>query len=104
MIWNCSSVASTLCTSASTRRSLWPQNQAVFTVAPMASTLSSTAKKTMIYGNPQCLEMPLWGGVDVTVDASYKIGEGLLTVLGEVTADAAVTVKNGFVVVSGKSA
>ena len=68
------------------------------------STLSSTAKKTMIYGNPQCLEMPLWGGVEVNVNEGYKFGEGLLTVLGEVTADAAVTVKNGFVVVTGKSA
>ena len=68
------------------------------------STLSSTAEKTMIYGNPQCLEMPLWGGVDVTVNEGYKFGEGLLTVRGEVTAGAGVTVKNGFIVVSAKSA
>ena len=48
--------------------------------------------------------MPLWGGVDVTVNEGYKFGEGLLTVLGEVTADAGVTVKNGFVVVTAKNA
>mgnify|MGYP003291084589 CR=1 FL=1 len=66
------------------------------------ATLTTTATKTMIYGNPKCLEMPLWGGVDVTVNEGYKFGEGLLTVLGEVTADAAVATKNGFVVVTAK--
>lgn len=64
------------------------------------STLSSTATKTMLYGNPQCLEMALWGGVEVNVNEGYKFGEGLLTIRGEATADAAVTVKNGFVVVT----
>ena len=64
------------------------------------ASLSSTAAKTMLYGNPQCLEMGMWGGVEVNVNEGYKFGEGLLTVLGETTADAAVTVKNGFVVVT----
>jgi hypothetical protein len=64
------------------------------------STLSGSATKTMLYGNPQCLEMGMWGGVEVNVNEGYKFGEGLLTVLGETTADAAVTVKNGFVVVT----
>lgn len=64
------------------------------------ATLSSTATKTMLYGNPQCLEMALWGGVEVIVNEGYKFGEGLLTIRGETTADAAVTVKNGFVVVT----
>lgn len=68
------------------------------------ATLSGTAKKGMFYGNPQCAEMALWGGVDVNVNEGYKFGEGLLTVLGEVTADAAVTTPQGFVVVSGKTA
>ena len=66
------------------------------------ATLSSTAIKGMFYGNPQCAEMALWGGVDVEVNNGYKFGEGLLTVLGEVTADAAVTTPQGFVVVSAK--
>ena len=68
------------------------------------ATLSGTAKKGMFYGNPQCAEMALWGGVDVNVNDGYKFGEGLLTILGEVTADADVTTPNGFVVVSAKSA
>lgn len=68
------------------------------------SVLSGTAKKGMFYGNPQCAEMALWGGVEVNVNDGYKFGEGLLTVLGDVTADADVTTPNGFVVVSAKSA
>lgn len=68
------------------------------------AALSAAATKGMFYGNPQCLEMAMWGGVEVTVNEGYKFGEGLLTVRGETTADAAVTVKNGFVVVSAKTA
>lgn len=68
------------------------------------TTLSATAKKGMFYGNPQCAEMALWGGVDVNVNEGYKFGEGLLTILGEVTADADVTTPGGFVVVSAKTA
>lgn len=67
------------------------------------ATLSATAKKGMFYGNPQCAELALWGGVDVDVNDGYKFGEGLLTIRAEVTADADVTVKNGFVVVTGKT-
>lgn len=67
------------------------------------ATLNSSAKKGMFYGNPQCAEMALWGGVEVTVNDGYKFGEGLLTIRGEVTAAADVTVKNGFVVVTGKT-
>ena len=66
------------------------------------ASLSSTATKTMFYGNPQCLEMAMWGGVEVNVNEGYKFGEGLLTIRGETTADADVTVKNGFVVVTAK--
>lgn len=68
------------------------------------ASLSSSAVKGMFYGNPQCAELALWGGVDVNVNDGYKFGEGLLTVLGEVSADADVTTPNGFVVVSAKSA
>lgn len=73
---------------------------------PALSTaaLSSSAKKGMFYGNPQCAELALWGGVDVNVNDGYKFGEGLLTIMGEVTADADVTTPKGFVVVSAKSA
>jgi HK97 family phage major capsid protein len=68
------------------------------------ATLSGTATKGMFYGDPQCLEMGMWGGVEVVVNEGYKFGEGLLTVRGEATADADVTVKNGFVIDSAKSA
>lgn len=66
------------------------------------ATLGTNAVKGMFYGNPQCAELALWGGLDVTVNDGYKFGEGLLTILGEVMGDANVTVKNGFVVVSAK--
>lgn len=68
------------------------------------ASLSSTAKKTMFYGNPKCLEMAMWGGVEVNVNEGYKFGEGLLSIRGEATADADVTVKDGFVVVAAKTA
>lgn len=68
------------------------------------ATLTSSAKKFMLYGNPQCAEMGLWGGVEVDVNDGYKFGEGLLTVRAEVTAAADVTVYHGFVAVSAKTA
>lgn len=68
------------------------------------ATLNGSAKKTMVYGNPQCLEMGLWGGVEVNVNEGYKFGEGLLTIRGEVMSATDVTVKNGFVVVAAKTA
>lgn len=64
------------------------------------STRGSSAIKTMFYGNPQACELDFWGDLDVDVSEGYKFGEGLLTVRGEVTADADVVVKNGFVVVT----
>lgn len=64
--------------------------------------LTTTAKKTMFYGNPLCCELPLWGGLDVEVNDGYKFGEGLLTVRGEVSADADVVAQGGFVVVTAK--
>ena len=66
------------------------------------ATLTTSATKTMFYGNPQCAEMALWGGVEVNVNEGYKFGEGLLTIRGEVTADTDVTFKDGFVVVTAK--
>lgn len=65
-------------------------------------SLTTTAKKTMFYGNPQAAELALWGGFDVEVNGGYKFAEGLLTVRGEVLADVDVTTKGGFVVVTAK--
>ena len=67
-------------------------------------SLTTTAKKAMFYGNPQCCELPIWGGMDVEVNDGYKFGEGLLTVRGEITADADVVAQGGFVVVTAKKA
>lgn len=68
------------------------------------ATLTATAKKGMFYGNPQCEELALWGALDVTVNEGYKFGEGLLSIMGEVSADADVTVPKGFIVVTAKTA
>lgn len=68
------------------------------------ASLNGSPKNTMLFGNPQCVELGLWGGVDVTVNEGYKFGEGLLSVLGEVTADADLTVKDGFVVITAQTA
>lgn len=65
-------------------------------------TLGTTASKHMIYGNPQCIELALWGGYDVEVNDGYKFAEGLLTVCGEVSCAAEITVENGAVIVTAK--
>lgn len=65
-------------------------------------TLTTTAAKHMIYAAPQCIELALWGGYDVEVNDGYKFGEGLLTVAGEVSCAAEVTVAHGAVVVTAK--
>lgn len=66
------------------------------------ANLTTTAKATMFYGNPQAAELALWGGFDVEVNDGYKFAEGLLTVRGEVTGDVDVTAQGGFVVVNAK--
>lgn len=59
----------------------------------------NASKNTMIYGNPKCVKQVLWGDVEVNSNEGYKFAEGLLTVRGEVLADADLVVKDGFVVV-----
>ena len=60
--------------------------------------------QTMFFGNPQTVEVPIWGGMEVEVNDGYKFGEGLLTVRGEVTADADLVTQGGFVIVTAKKA
>lgn len=74
-----------------------------YLTALSTATLGSTASKHMIYGNPRCAELALWGDLEIAVSDEYKFAEGLLTIRGEVTADAQVTVNHGFVVVSASS-
>lgn len=66
--------------------------------------LTTTAKNTMFYGNPQAAELAIWGGYDIEVNDGYKFAEGLLTVRGEVSAAVGVTAKGGFVIVTAKKA
>lgn len=66
------------------------------------ATVSTTATKHMLFGNPQTIELGLWGGIDVETSDGYKFGEGLITVLGEAMADSDITVKDGMVIVTCK--
>ena len=66
-------------------------------------TDNTGTKGTMIYGNPKFCELDVWGDYEITTSEDYKFAEGLLSVRGEVLADAAVIAKNGFVVVKTKT-
>ena len=61
---------------------------------------ASAATKTMFYGNPQTAEMALFGDTTIEDNDGYKFGEGLITILGETSADIGVTTWHGFSVVN----
>ncbi len=61
---------------------------------------ASAATKTMFYGNPQTAEMALFGDTTVEDNDGYKFAEGLITILGETSADIGVTTWHGFSVVT----
>lgn len=65
-----------------------------------ASTRGSSAIKTMVYGNPACYKLGLFGDYEVNVSEDYKFAEGLLSIRGEVMVGGNVTHKDGFVVVT----
>lgn len=65
-----------------------------------AATLTTSASSFMFFGDPKNITLGLWGSADVEVSDGYKFAEGLLTVRGEVSAAADLTVKNGLVVVT----
>jgi hypothetical protein len=71
-----------------------------YVTALTTATRGAAAVKSMFYGNPKAAELDLWGDLEVDVSDGYKFAEGLLTVRGEVQADADVVMKNGFVVVT----
>ena len=60
----------------------------------------ATAIKTMVYGNPGCYKLGLFGDYEVNVSEDYKFAEGLLSIRGEVMVGGNVTHKDGFVVVT----
>lgn len=67
-------------------------------------SLTTTAKKTMFYANLNMVDVALWGGYDVAVSEDYKFAEGLMTVRGEISADADLVAQGGAVIVTAKKA
>lgn len=76
-----------------------------YCIVPTLTELSgkaqtATAIQTMIYGSPMNFELALFGDYTIEVSRDYKFAEGLISVLGSVTAGGNVIVPNGFVVVT----
>lgn len=76
-----------------------------YCIVPTLTELSgkaqtSTAIQTMIYGSPMNFELALFGDYTIEVSRDYKFAEGLISVLGSVTAGGNVIVPNGFIVVT----
>lgn len=70
-------------------------------ITPLSTATRGTSKiKTMIYGNPNCYKLGLFGDYEVNVSEDYKFAEGLLSIRGEVMVGGNVTHKNGFLVVT----
>lgn len=64
------------------------------------ATRGSAAIQTMVYGDPSCYKLGLFGGYEVSVSEDYKFAEGLLAIRGEAMVGGNVVIKNGFVVVT----
>lgn len=64
------------------------------------NTSTTATLPTMFYGQPECVELDLFGDYEVNTSDDYKFGQGLLTVRGDLDCGAALTVNKGFVVVS----
>lgn len=60
----------------------------------------TAAVQTMVYGDPSCYKLGLFGDYEVNVSEDYKFAEGLLAIRGEAMVGGNVVVKNGFVVVT----
>lgn len=59
-----------------------------------------TEGKCMFYGNPQAIELPLFGDYEVATSEDYKFGQDMLTVRGTASMGAAMGVYKGFVTVT----
>ena len=64
------------------------------------ATRGTAAIQTMVYGDPSCYKLGLFGDYEVNVSEDYKFAEGLLAIRGEAMVGGNVVVKNGFVVVT----
>lgn len=58
---------------------------------------AAAAQPTMFYGNPNCLELDLFGPYEVTVSTEFAFNKRMDTVLGEVDMGAGVVAQGGFV-------
>lgn len=56
--------------------------------------------KSMFYGNPQNIELPLFGDLEVATSDDYKFGQDMLTVRGTGSMGAAMGTYKGFVAVA----
>lgn len=59
--------------------------------------------KCMFYGNPQAIELPLFGDYEVATSEDYKFGQDMLTVRGTASMGAAMGIYKGFVAVAKKA-
>lgn len=65
---------------------------------------ASAGGKCMYYGNPQAIELALFGDYEVSTSEDYKFAEDMLTVRGTVSLGAGMGVYKGFVAVAKKVA
>ncbi|MBQ5641118.1 MAG: phage major capsid protein, partial [Ruminococcus sp.] len=56
--------------------------------------------KSMFYGNPQAVELALFGDYEIATSEDYKFGQDMLTVRGAASMGAAMGVYKGFVAVT----
>lgn len=61
---------------------------------------TSSAIKTMFYGQPQCLELDLFSNYEIAVSSDFKFAARLDTIRGSVDIGADVVVQDGFVAVT----
>ena len=54
----------------------------------------------MFYGNPQTIELAMFGNYEVATSEDYKFGQDMLTVRGTASMGAAMGVYKGFVAVA----
>lgn len=59
--------------------------------------------KCMFYGNPQAIELAMFGDYEVATSEDYKFGQDMLTVRGTASMGAAMGVYKGFVAVAKKA-
>ena len=68
-------------------------------LTPLSESVAGGADiQTMLYGDPTNYLLGLFGGYTIRVDESYKAGERLTTILGDLMVGGNLVVDKGFVV------